>query len=88
MPANQTTLVSLLDFDKPPTPFFFVCLRDRGRIFHFVPFSFVTVAGVDTNALVSRDCCYKVLLVICDYVVYDSQGGLESPKSMNEDVVL
>lgn len=88
MPANQTTLVFLLDFDKPPTLFFFIYPRDRGRIFHFVPLHFVTVAGVDTNALVSRDCCYKVLLVICDYVVYNSQGGLESPKSVNEDVVL
>jgi len=61
---------------------------DRGIIFHFVLFRFVAVAGVDTNALVNRDRCYKVLLVICDYVVYNSQGGPENPKSMNEDIVL
>jgi len=27
-------------------------------------------------------------VVICDYVGYNSEDGLGSPKSMNEDVVL
>ena len=56
VPANQTTSVSSLDFDKPPTSFFSYIQGIAAEIsFRSVSFRFMTVTRVGTDALVSKD---------------------------------
>jgi len=66
---------------KPTNLALFIYLRHTQGIVEAFSFRFVTVAGIGTMRLsVKTDVTVARCFVICDYVVYNNEGGTWEPE--------